>query len=84
MKGYPLDAMAAACQFLPAGTKVELNKVTESRHGAETYYDVDGDCESEIHAWFQAPPIEAPFPAGTLLHFSYVNERGHKVTGDSA
>lgn len=74
VKGYPFDAMAAACEFLPVGTKVTLHKVTESRHGAETHYDVTGDCERAMHAWFQAPPGKPPFPAGTLLHFSYVDD----------
>ena len=83
VKGSPLDATAAPCEFLPAGTRFVLDKVSETRSTTDSHYDVEGDCESEMHAWFQAPPTEPPFPAGTLLHFSYVNERGHNVTGDS-
>jgi hypothetical protein len=59
---------------------VRVTKRTYGRHGTETHFAVDGadDLEKALHAWFQ-DLCEAPFPTGTLLHFSYVTPT-EKVT----
>lgn len=53
-------------------TMLGIDKVTTDKWGKETHFTVYGkeSLEHAIHAWFQEPG-EAPFPAGTLLHFAY-------------
>lgn len=74
VKGWPSDAYAAAGVFLPLGTHLGPLNLDRKRYHNETLISVEGDSEElehAMHAWFQAPPREAPFPKGALLHFSY-------------
>ena len=57
--------------------RLKVKRVTTDRRGSETHFEVESECadslERAIHGWFQEPG-EAPFPEGTLLHFSYRTE----------
>jgi hypothetical protein len=77
IKGDVSEAKIAAQLHFHGAThdRVTVTKRPESRHGTETHFAVKGDesLESALHKWFQQPG-KAPFPWGTLLHFSYRNE----------
>lgn len=62
----------------------EVMKVTESQRGGDTLFEVwaddpsnESELESAVHAWFRGDGKPAPFPPGTLLHFSY--QAGERV-----
>ena len=60
---------------LPLFSNVKVTKYSRNFGEIETHFAVKNRTfpsvlDEAIHAWFQEPG-EAPFPNGTLLHFSY-------------
>ena len=79
VKGTPLDAMAAACQYLPAGTKAVCVAEKRGRYASENTATLEISSETEdlgmpVREWFCDPThriiVGFGFPAGSLLHFS--------------
>ena len=71
-------------EHLPPSTEVTVERFSESGTG-ETFFTAENSIfpdllECAIQEWF-CEPGEAPFPEGTLLHFSYRSE-GEKRNDD--
>lgn len=66
VKGNVFDACDAATK---RGIAVKWTKETTDRHGSETHGEVEDDFHNAVAHWF-CEEGKAPFPKGTLLHYS--------------
>jgi hypothetical protein len=72
IKGTKDEARKAA-----ADRGVPLNTIgIESMNKQETVGTVGEYCRPLVEKWFGEPPKEPPFPVGTLLWWSIINNKG--------
>lgn len=55
---------------MSASRLIPTEFVRENRGGEETTLETDDGHWVDVASWFGEPPFDAPFPQGTLLHFS--------------
>lgn len=69
VKGNFRQAVRACAANLPEGCEVRFSTASKS----DTTLRVSNYPEDSIAMWkwFGAPPIDAPYPVGSLLHFSF-------------